>query len=217
VDAHRPAVWHGPALAAPGRGLRRALAGGGLAAGADSAGGVAGRALRAPPPPAALGVAGAPARARPHQPCGWVVLDANGAPRNHREGVLWHQPSQADWLFITTCRSAPRCSTGRARATPAPPHPPGSAPSTTPPAAPGCCWLCTKPEASMQPVAARRAADLAASPSRFAASASRGTKATRANGRWRFAGGWSGRFRRRGFPPVAWHERGVGGLGGQTG
>ena len=29
------------------------------------------------------------------------MLDASGAPRNHREGVLWHQPSQTDLLFIT--------------------------------------------------------------------------------------------------------------------
>jgi hypothetical protein len=33
------------------------------------------------------------------------VLDANGAPLNHREGVLWHQASQADLLFITLNKS----------------------------------------------------------------------------------------------------------------
>lgn len=71
VDARRPAVWHRPALAAPERSLCRALAGGGLAEEADTAAGTAGRALRAPPPPAALGVAAAlgpasaVARARP--------------------------------------------------------------------------------------------------------------------------------------------------------
>ena len=31
---------------------------------------------------------------------------------------------------------------------------------------------------------------------------------------WRFAGGWSGRSRRRGCQAVAWHKSGVGGLGG---
>ena len=35
----------------------------------------------------------------------FAVLDANGAPRNHREGVLWHQPSQCDLLFITLNKS----------------------------------------------------------------------------------------------------------------
>ena len=29
---------------------------------------------------------------------------------------------------------------------------------------------------------------------------------------WRFAGGWSGRSRRRGCQAVAWHKSGVGGL-----
>jgi len=33
------------------------------------------------------------------------VLDASGAPRNHRQGVLWHQPSQTDLLFITLNKS----------------------------------------------------------------------------------------------------------------
>jgi hypothetical protein len=35
----------------------------------------------------------------------FAVLDANGAPRNHREGVLWHQASQCDLLFITLNKS----------------------------------------------------------------------------------------------------------------
>ena len=35
----------------------------------------------------------------------FAVLDANGAPRNHREGVLWHQPSATDLLFITLNKS----------------------------------------------------------------------------------------------------------------
>ena len=33
------------------------------------------------------------------------VLDASGAPRNHREGVLWHQASQCDLLFVTLNKS----------------------------------------------------------------------------------------------------------------
>jgi len=40
----------------------------------------------------------------------------------------------------------------------------------------------------------------------------RATKATRASGRWRSAGGWSGRSRRRGYQAVTWHKNGVGGL-----
>jgi hypothetical protein len=65
------------------------------------------------------------------------VLDANGAHRNHREGVLWHQPSQCDLLFITLNKSEALfspCTRYRVGvrplalplATPAPPHPPGS-------------------------------------------------------------------------------------------
>ena len=33
------------------------------------------------------------------------VLDASGAPRSHREGVLWHQASQCDLLFVTLNKS----------------------------------------------------------------------------------------------------------------
>ena len=33
------------------------------------------------------------------------MLDANGAPRNHREGVLRHQPSQTALMFITLNKS----------------------------------------------------------------------------------------------------------------
>ena len=29
------------------------------------------------------------------QPCGFAAVDERGAPRSHREGVLWHQPTAA--------------------------------------------------------------------------------------------------------------------------
>ena len=31
--------------------------------------------------------------------------DPGGVPRNHREGVLWHEPSQCDLLFVTLNKS----------------------------------------------------------------------------------------------------------------
>jgi hypothetical protein len=33
------------------------------------------------------------------------AIDNHGAPRSHREGVLWHEPSQTDLLFITLRKS----------------------------------------------------------------------------------------------------------------
>ncbi len=45
------------------------------------------------------------------------------APWIHREGVLWHEPSQTDLLFVTLNKS--EASSGRARAPPPPPPPPG--------------------------------------------------------------------------------------------
>ena len=38
----------------------------------------------------------------------WVLdkaRDPDGAPRNHREGVLWQEPSQCDLLFVTLNKS----------------------------------------------------------------------------------------------------------------
>ena len=78
------------------------------------------------------------------------------SPWIHREGVLWHQASATDLLFITLRKSEALFS-----------------PST-------------------------RYRDLALGPS--CVWGLRPTKATtRASGRWRFAGGWSARSRRRGY------------------
>jgi len=33
------------------------------------------------------------------------VVDDRGAPRSHREGVLWHQPSATDLMFVTLKKS----------------------------------------------------------------------------------------------------------------
>jgi hypothetical protein len=35
------------------------------------------------------------------KPCGFAAFDDRGAPRSHREGVLWHQPIATDLLFVT--------------------------------------------------------------------------------------------------------------------
>jgi superfamily II DNA or RNA helicase/HKD family nuclease len=128
------------------------------------------------------------------------------APWIHREGVLWHQASATDLLFITLRKSealfspstryrdlalGPSLFHWKARAPPPPPPPPASATSTTPPAAPGCSCSCANN--------ANRTAALAPPPNPSCAWALRATKATKANGRWRFAGGWSGRSRRRGY------------------
>jgi len=107
----------------------------------------------------------------------------------HREGVLWHQPSATDLLFITLRNSEALFS-----------------PSTR-----------TRDQAlgpSLFHWESQSTAGRARSPSRSCASALPPTKATRASGRWRSAGGWSGRSRRRGCQAVAWHSSGVGGLRG---
>ena len=93
------------ALSAPSLPIPSGSASGGLAAGADPAAGVAGRALRAPPsPPAlglatALGVAGAVASARPRQP-----------PRDH--GGHWLRTSLAPGSC--SMPTAPTATTARA-------------------------------------------------------------------------------------------------------
>jgi hypothetical protein len=35
----------------------------------------------------------------------FAAVDDRGAPRSHREGVLWHQPTATDLLFITLRKS----------------------------------------------------------------------------------------------------------------
>ena len=102
--------------------------------------------------------------------------------------------------------SAHRCSTGKARAPPPRPPPPASATSTTPPEAQGCCCSCANN--------ASRMAAPAPPPNRSCAWGLPPMRATRVSARWRFAGGWSGRSRRRGCQAVAWHSGGVGGLRG---
>ena len=114
------------------------------------------------------------------------------APWIHREGVLWHEPSQCDLLFVTLRKS----------------------------------------EALFSPTTRYR--DLALGPSLFhwesqsTATAASPTEPFRCLGfaryaghegerilfvhQWRFAGGWSGRSRRRGCQAVAWQKSGVGGL-----
>ena len=69
------------------------------------------------------------------------------APWIHREGVLWHEPSQCDLLFVTLNKSdalfSPSTRYRDLALGPSPP-PPGSTPFTTPRAAPGYCpaaWL----------------------------------------------------------------------------
>ncbi|MFM7513992.1 MAG: DUF3427 domain-containing protein [Cyanobium sp.] len=39
------------------------------------------------------------------KPCGFATVDDRGAPRSHREGVLWHQPTATDLLFVTLKKS----------------------------------------------------------------------------------------------------------------
>jgi hypothetical protein len=100
------------------------------------------------------------------------VLTAD-APWIHREGVLWHQSSATDLLFITLRKSEALFS-----------------PSTR------TRDLALGP--SLFHWESQSTAGRARSPSRSCAWALPPTKATRASGRWRSAGGWSGRSRRPG-------------------
>ena len=209
AHAHRLAVRHRPPVATPRSGPGCALAGRRLARGADPAAIAVGRACRSPPPPAALGVAGAVARARPLQPRRnrsglWraqhrIPLDpprrgALAPAQRHRPAV--HHPAQKRSPLLPlhplprTWPSAHRCSTGKARAPPPRPRPLASGISTTLSAAQGCCCSCASN--------ANRTAAPAAPPKRLCVWGLPAMKATKASGRWRFAGGWSGSSRRRG-------------------
>jgi hypothetical protein len=95
------------------------------------------------------------------------VLTAD-APWIHREGVLWHQSSATDLLFITLCTKAKASS----------PPPPATA---------------TWPSATGQ-----RYIHHAARGSRVLLFVREQRRQGTVTGRWRSVGGWSGRSRRRG-------------------
>ena len=120
-------------------------------------------------------------------------------PWIHREGVLWHEPSQCHLLFVTW-PSVPTCSTGIVRAPPPLLPPPASATSTTRRAAHGCCCLCGS--------SANKMAAPAPPPNRSCVWGLQPMKATKASGRWRSAGVWSGRSRRRGYRWWLWRFEG---------
>ncbi|CAK6694938.1 hypothetical protein IFHNHDMJ_01726 [Synechococcus sp. CBW1107] len=111
------------------------------------------------------------------KPGGFGIL-RDDAPWIHREGVLWHEPSQTDLLFVTLNKSEALFS-----------------PSTR------YRDLALGPflfhwESQSTTTAASTTGQL--SQSRFGVWGLSATKATRGSGRWRFGGGWSGRYRRGG-------------------
>jgi len=164
------------------------------------------------------------------------VLDANGAPRNHREGVLWQQPSQCDLLFISLNKSEALFSPSPSTRTrdlaigtslfhwESQSHTRAAASTgqrTIHHASRSSRVLLVVPEAAGFDAAGhpkeggRAGGDT--EPFRclgFASYEGREGERILFVGQWRFAGGWSGRSRRRGCQAVAWHVRGDGGWRG---
>jgi hypothetical protein len=133
------------------------------------------------------------------------AVDERGAPRSHREGVLWHQPTATDLLFVTLKKSealfSPTTRTRDLALGPSLFHWESQS-TTTAASATGQRYVHHAARGSRVLLFVReqrrqggRAAGVAGSPSRSCAWGLPGTRATRASGRWRFAGGWSGRFR----------------------
>jgi hypothetical protein len=152
--------------------------------------------------------------------CGYGVLSTD-APWIHREGLLWHQASATDLLFITLRKSealfSPSTRYRDLALGPSLFH--WESQSTTTAASPtGQRYIhhATRGTRVLLFVREQRKRDgrPGAPTNRSCAWGLPATKATKASGRWRFAGGWSGRSRRRGCHAVAWHSSGVGGLRG---
>ena len=124
------------------------------------------------------------------------MLDASGAPRNHREGVLWHQPSQTDLLFITLNKSealfSPSTRYRDLALGPSLFHWESQS-TTTAASATGQRYIHHEARGSRVLLFVREhrreGGRVGALPSRFAVWGLRATKATRGSGRWRFAGG----------------------------
>jgi hypothetical protein len=110
------------------------------------------------------------------------------APWIHREGVLWHEPSQTDLLFITLNKSealfSPSTRYRDLALGPALFH-----------------WESQSTTTAASPTGQ-------VSPSRFGVWGLFGTKATRGSGRWRFGGGWSDPSRRGGCRGWGWRFEG---------
>ena len=160
--------------------------------------------------------------------CGYGVLSTE-SPWIHREGVLWHQASATDLLFITLRKSealfSPSTRYRDLALGPALFH--WESQSTTTAASPtgqryihhaerGSRVLLYRCAEACGYVREQRKQDgrPGAPPNRSCVWGLPATKATKANARWRFAGGWSGRSRRRGCQAVAWHNGGIGSLRG---
>jgi hypothetical protein len=160
------------------------------------------------------------------------VLDASGAPRKHREGVLWHQPSQCDLLFITLNKSealfSPSTRTRDLALGPSLFHWESQS-NTRAASSTGQRTIHHASRGSRVLLFVHGAAGFCAADHRKEGGRAGGvTEPFRRLGfvnyeshegewilfvgQWRFAGGWSGRSRRRGCQAVAWHQSGVGGL-----
>ena len=155
----------------------------------------------------------APRSKRPtasQKPGGFGIL-RDDAPWIHREGVLWHEPSQSDLLFVTLNKSealfSPSTRYRDLALGPSLFH--WESQSTTTAASPtgqrsihhearGSRVLLFGSDTGV------RGAAPGVSPSRFGVWGLPGTRATRGSGRWRFGGGWSGRYRRGGCRGWRW-------------
>ena len=140
---------------------------------------------------------------------------SDDAPWIHREGVLWHQASATDLLFITLRKSealfspstryrdlalGPSLFHWESQSTPTGGSPTGQ--RTIHHASRGSrvlLYRCAEACGYVRASNANRTAAPAPPPNPSYAWALRVTKATRVSGRWRSAGGWSGRSRRRGY------------------
>ena len=146
--------------------------------------------------------------------CGYGVL-SDDAPWIHREGVLWHQASATDLLFITLRKSealfspstryrdlalGPSLFHWESQSTPTGGSPTGQ--RTIHHASRGSrviLYRCAEACGYVRASNASRMAAPAPPPNRSCAWALRATKATRANAPWRSAGASSARSRRRGY------------------
>jgi len=131
--------------------------------------------------------------------CGYGVLSIE-SPWIHREGVLAHQASATDLLFITLRKSealfspstryrdlalGPSLFHWESQSTTTASSPSGQRTSTTPPAAPGCSSTAARKPAAKCASNAKRTVGPAAPPNRSCVWGLPPTKAMRANGRWR--------------------------------